>query len=101
MLYSQEYIGYSLENFAPIIAGFGVKRLGLFGSFVRNEQTEKSDIDFWIEFVPQQKTYRNLLDLGDFLEKIFERKVELVTPESLSPTLKREILKEMRYVFEV
>jgi len=47
---------------------FGAARLGLFGSFVRDEQSEESDIDFVVEFEPGKKKLHNFLDMADYLE---------------------------------
>lgn len=76
----------------------GVARLGLFGSFARNEQRAGSDIDLLIEFAVGQKTFDNLMRVGDYLEALFARRVELVTPESLSPYLQPRIVREAEYV---
>ncbi|MBS1786386.1 MAG: nucleotidyltransferase family protein [Acidobacteria bacterium] len=76
------------------LKAFGVKRLGLFGSFVRNEAKPESDVDLLVEFTPGQKTFSNFMDLGFFLEELFGRKVDLLTPESLSPYIGPFILKE-------
>ncbi len=76
------------------LKSFGVKRLGLFGSFVRNEPKPESDVDLLVEFIPEQKTFSNFMNLGFFLEELFGRKVDLLTPESLSPYLGPFILKE-------
>jgi hypothetical protein len=80
------------------IKSFGVRRLGLFGSFVRDEQRTDSDIDILVEFEPGLKKFDNFMGLAFFLETIFHRTVELVTPESLSPYFKPNILKEVEYV---
>ncbi|RME43156.1 MAG: nucleotidyltransferase [Caldilineae bacterium] len=76
----------------------GVKRLGLFGSFVRGEERADSDIDILVEFEPGQKTFDNFIQLAFLLEQLLERRVELVTPESLSPYLRMYILHEIEYV---
>ena len=62
---------------------FGVKRIGLFGSFARGEEKDSSDADITVEF--DQPTFDNLMKLVFYLEELFHRKVELVTPDSLSP----------------
>lgn len=77
---------------------FGVSRIGLFGSFVRGEQGPDSDIDLLVEFRPGKKTFDNFMALSFFLDGLFGRKVELVTPESLSPYIGPYILKEVEYV---
>ncbi|MEW6220991.1 MAG: nucleotidyltransferase domain-containing protein [Thermodesulfobacteriota bacterium] len=81
----------------PRLTALGVRRIGLFGSFVRGEQHPESDIDILVEFVPEQKTFDNFMELSFFLEEILEHKIELVTIESLSPYLGPYILKEVEY----
>ena len=76
---------------------FGVRRLGLFGSFVREEQSTESDLDFLVEFEPNEKTFNNYMDLAFFLEDLFERKVDLLTTESPSPFIGPRILDEVEY----
>ena len=76
----------------------GVKRLGLFGSFVRDDPSPTSDIDLLVEFEPGQKTFDHFMELCFLLEDILPRRVEVVTPESLSPHIGPHILKEIEYV---
>jgi len=75
----------------------GVKRIGLFGSFVRGEQIDNSDVDLLVEFKPQQKTFDNFMQLSFFLEDILKNRIDLVTKESLSPYIGPHILKEVEY----
>jgi len=82
------------------IERFGVKRIGLFGSFIKGRQNEKSDVDLLVEFIRGKKNFKNFISLAFFLENLFHRKVELVTPESLSPYLKPYITKEIKYVLQ-
>jgi uncharacterized protein len=77
---------------------YGVSRLGIFGSFVRNEQVEKSNVDFLVEFEKDKKTYKNFIRLAYFLEELIGRRIELLTPESLSPYMRPNILAEVEYV---
>jgi predicted nucleotidyltransferase len=80
------------------IKAFGVKRLGLFGSFVREHQGKDSDVDVLVEFEPDHKTFDNFIHLAFFLEDLFKRRVELVTPEALSPYIGPHIMQEVEYV---
>ena len=80
------------------IRSFGVVQLGVFGSFVRDQAHENSDVDFFIHFDPQFKTLKNFVGLGDMLEELTGRKIELVTPQSLSKYIGPYILKEVEYV---
>ncbi len=74
------------------IFGLGVQRLALFGSVKRDTAQPDSDVDFLVEFFPGAKSFDRLMALGDLLERVIGHDVELVTPESLSPYLKRFIL---------
>jgi uncharacterized protein len=80
------------------IKSFGVRKLGLFGSFVRNEQNAKSDIDLLVEFEKRKKNFDNFIHLNFFLEELLKHRVEVVTTESLSPYIGPHILKEVVYV---
>lgn len=85
------------QNKEAILA-FGVKRMGVFGSFSRNDVNQNSDVDFVVEFVEGQKSYDNFIGLAYFLEDLLGRKIELVTPQSLSPYIGPRIMKEVEYV---
>jgi predicted nucleotidyltransferase len=75
----------------------GVRRYALFGSFTRELQQPESDIDLLVEFAPGKKTFDNFMELAFFLEDLFGRKVDLVTPEALSPHIGPHILREAEY----
>jgi predicted nucleotidyltransferase len=79
------------------IESFGVKKLGLFGSYVRNEHNPQSDIDLLVEFIQDRKTFDNFIHLSFLLEDALGHHIELVTVESLSPYIKPFILKEVVY----
>ena len=80
------------------IDALGVRRVGLFGSFVRGDQKPESDVDLLVEFEPGRKTFDNYMQLAFLLEDLLQRRVELVTPEALSPYIGPKILKEVEYV---
>lgn len=80
------------------IQEFGAVRLGLFGSFVRGEQGDDSDVDFLVEFKEGMKKYRNLVKLAELLENVTQRKIDLLTWEGIAPFVQREIEKEIEYV---
>jgi uncharacterized protein len=87
-----------LEAHLDELRAFGVRRIGLFGSCLRGEQRSDSDVDVLVEFEPAQRTLSNLVRLGDYLENLLGRRVELLTPESLSPYIGPHILREVHYV---
>lgn len=74
------------------IRGLGVRRLALFGSVRRDTAIPGSDVDFLVEFLPGQKSLDRLIELGDLLEMVLGHRVELVTPESLSPFIGPHVL---------
>jgi uncharacterized protein len=88
-----------LKNYSKEIKLYGVKNLQLFGSFAKNTNiNEQSDIDFMVEFEAGKKTYDNFINLSFFLEKILNRKVELLTLQSLSKYSGHRILNELEDV---
>ncbi|MBN1761514.1 MAG: nucleotidyltransferase domain-containing protein [Methanomicrobia archaeon] len=62
-----------LEEHKTEINLYGAKRIRLFGSHMRNEQTPGSDLDVLVEFEHGKKTFDNYMDLKFFLEELFER----------------------------
>jgi predicted nucleotidyltransferase len=80
------------------LRSFGVKSIGLFGSFVRMQSSPESDIDILVEFETGKRNYDNFIDTCFLLEDLLGRKVELVTIDSLSPYIKPYVLKEVEYV---
>ena len=79
------------------LKSLGVKRLGLFGSFVHGKQRARSDVDFLVEFEPGAKSFDNFMRLSFFLQDLMGRRVEVITPESLSPYIGPHIIKEVEY----
>lgn len=75
---------------------FQVKKIGVFGSFARNEQSVNSDIDILVEFY--EPIGWDFFDLQGYLENILQREVDLVTEKALKPQIKATILKEVEYV---
>jgi len=73
---------------------FKVKDIGIFGSFARGEQTDKSDLDILVEF-GEPVGFFTFIDLEEYLSCILGRKVDLVTRKALKPNIGRNILKEL------
>lgn len=80
------------------LRALGASRIGLFGSFVRGQQHADSDVDLLVEFEQGQRTFDHFIQLSFLLEDLLGRKVELVTPEALSPHIGPYILGEVEYV---
>jgi hypothetical protein len=86
-----------MENKCVPFLRYGVKRLGLFGSHVRERQRKKSDIDLLVSFNHEIDLF-DFLDLRDFLEARLHHKVDLVMESALKPAIGRHILAEVEYV---
>lgn len=95
---SKECLLRVLRESADRIRALGVRRLGLFGSFVREENRPDSDVDILVEFMPGAKTFDRFMALAFLLEDLLGRKVELVTMEALSPHIGPHVLKDVEYV---
>ena len=80
------------------LLSLGVKSIGLFGSFVRGEQTALSDVDILVDFLPEKHTFDNFMEVAFLLEDLLGRKVEVVTTEALSPYIGPHILREVERV---
>ncbi len=84
-----------IEEKSKDIKRYNVKKIGLFGSFAKNKQHKKSDIDIIVTF--DKETFDNYMDLLFLLEKMFKRKIDLVIEHDLYPELSY-VKKETKYV---
>lgn len=91
-----KYIAAKLQEIKPYLTDrFKVKRIGYFGSFANGNYREDSDIDLLVEFdaVPGWDFFA----LEEYLENVFDRKVDLVTKSALREQLKEQILQTVQY----
>lgn len=88
-----------IQKHTSDIDRFGVRTIRLFGSYAKGLQTNESDVDVIVEFSPNQKSFDNFMGVAALLEELFQRRVELITPESLSERMKRIVLDTSEYVF--
>jgi len=82
----------AIERHRDEIRRYGVRGLALFGSSARGEATPGSDLDFLVEF--ETKSFDAYMDLKDYLEKLFGRRVDLVLADAIKPRLRPTILEE-------
>lgn len=97
-LHSKQDLLVALSANSEAIKSYGVNSLGFFGSFSKGTVNDQSDVDLLVDFVPEKKNFDNFMDLSFFLEDLFGRKVEIVTPQSLSKFIGPHILKEVQHV---
>lgn len=93
----QEVLQFLEAHKQELIERFGVKHLALFGSTVRDEAADDSDVDVLVEFEGGE-TYRNYFDLLFFLEDHLHSPVDLVCADAVRPQLKPYIEREALYV---
>src|SRR3989344_4333274 len=95
---NQQQILDLLKENRETLGKLGVNRIGVFGSFVTGEQNAQSDVDLVVEFNKGQKNFHNFMGTASFAENLLGRKVDLLTPQSISPYLASHIEKEIEYV---
>ncbi len=92
-----EIISFIRNNKDLLKEQFGVLRIGIFGSFVKETYQDQSDIDIVIEMSKESKTLHNFLELKRFLEKNLQREIDLGMESNLKQTIKKEILNQIVY----
>lgn len=92
---TEDILNYLYQH-REILRQWGVRRIGLFGSYARGEQTPDSDMDFLAEF--ETVSYRNFMNLWHFLEDSFGVKIDLGEPHTLRDEIRPQVMKDVRYV---
>lgn len=95
---TKEEVLNRLRELERQLRSLGVKRLGLFGSVVRDQQAPASDVDVLLEFEPGRKSFDNFMRIAFLLEEVLQRRVEVVTTEALSAHFAPRILDEVEDV---
>ncbi len=76
------------KSYPYLMAKYGVKRLGLFGSYAKDEQSEDSDVDLVAEF--ERPIGLSFIEFAEYIEKILGKKADILTPEGIRRiTIKR------------
>lgn len=94
----EQILGFFKEHKQEFEQHYGVKSIGLFGSIVRDELREDSDIDIAIEMDLAKKNLRNFMAFQKLLEEEFGRRIDLGIESSLKDFVRRRIAKEIIYV---
>ena len=94
MLSKKEILDFLKKNQKLLKKKFHLKEIGLFGSFVRSEQNEKSDIDILVDFEDNADLF-DLSGLGIFIEEKLKHKVDIIPKRALRQELRELILNEV------
>ncbi len=81
MLTKEQVIQLLREHYPHLVAEYGVKRIGLFGSYAKGIPNEQSDVDVVVEF--ERPIGFKFIELTEYLENLFDRKVDVLTPAGL------------------
>lgn len=83
-----------IQELKPLLKEkYGITKIGLFGSFARNEPDEDSDIDLIV--FPEEPLGWEFFELVGLLEKTFQKKIDLITPAGIKKQLKDRIMNEV------
>ena len=86
-----------LESQSEVLKAYGVKEIGIFGSYARNEADAKSDVDVYVEFNDAQRTFKNFNAIYEVLESVLKRRIDIVTDRALTERKAKIILPTVRY----
>ena len=99
MLNKYDIIEFFNEHLSSLKDEYHISKLGLFGSFARNEQNDSSDIDIILEFQEgTENIYERKNALREYLSKQFQREVDLCREKYLKPYVRDYLKNEIIYV---
>lgn len=93
MLTKEKAIEILREKNSYLVAEYGIKRIGLFGSYAKGKQTEESDIDIVAEF--EKPIGLKFVDFAEYLERILGKKTDVLTPEGIKGITIRSISEDI------
>ncbi len=92
-----DVIRYLRANKQEYLELYGITRIGVFGSFARNEQTPRSDIDMVVEMDPRRKNLHNYLQFKRHLERTLQLSVDIGFEHTLKPTARESMQRQVVY----
>lgn len=94
MLTQKRVVELLREQSAYLSSEFGIRKIGLFGSFAAGHPGEQSDIDLLVEF--ERPIGLRFMELAEYLEKLLGRKVDLLTPAGIQGIRRKSMAKSIR-----
>ena len=92
-----QVLAFLRKHKSELQSRFGVTRLGLVGSYARNEAKEDSDIDLVVS-MQSENTFRSFFGLLHFLQDNLHERIDLATEASLKPLVKETVMRDIHYV---
>jgi predicted nucleotidyltransferase len=87
-----------LSGCRPQLTAFGVKRIGLFGVYLKDNGSAKGEVDLLVELHREKNIFRNFMLLVTFLEKLLDREVNVLLMQPRSSYISEEILQSAAYI---
>ncbi len=94
MLTKKEVIEILRKELPSFVSRYGVKRIGLFGSYAKGTQAEDSDVDIVVEF--ERPIGLKFVEFGDYLERILGKKTDILTPAGIEGIRIRRVAEDIR-----
>ena len=85
------------KHLAVLKSRYKLKKLGVFGSYVKGQEQPASDVDILVSFEEPVDIF-TFIGLKEYLESILDHRVDLVTEKALKPGIKENVLREVRYL---
>lgn len=99
MLNKKIILEFLKNHYTYLNSNYCVEKIGLIGSYARDEQDSDSDIDLMVEFRPGTEDIFNIkLELKEYLKSNFNRDVDICREKFLKPYVKEQLMKEVIYV---
>lgn len=90
----QPCIALLRDNYTYLSGEYGVRKIGIFGSVAKQTEHEDSDLDIVVEF--RQPIGLKFIELTEYLEKLFGRKVDILTPTGIANISRKEVAHDIR-----
>jgi len=99
MILKEDILNYLILNKEYFSEKFNITKIGIFGSFAGNEQTDKSDIDIIFELkIGTDDVYEIKNELKQILKRQFKKDIDLCREKAIKPLFRDVILREVIYV---
>ena len=99
ILQKEKVLYYLRARKSDFVHNYGITKLGLFGSYARDEQAEDSDIDLLVEFAPgTESLFEKKSKIREAVQAEFQREVDLCREKYIKPYFREQILNSVIYV---